>query len=220
MKDFFRNPERTGYSLSPNGEYFAYLMPWKNRLNIFIEKIGSKKSTRITNETERDVAEYYWANNERIAYLKDNGGDENFRLFAVNIDGSNNIDLTPFEKVTVEIIDDLEEYDEEMIIAMNNRDATVFDVYRMNVISGKLDLIAENPGNITEWLTDHDGKLRVATATDGVNISLLYRKTESEEFKLVTTCNFKETLEPLMFTFDNNFLYVSSNIGRDKNFNS
>ena len=216
MKDFFRNPERTGYSLSPNGEYFAYLMPWKNRLNIFIEKIGSKKSTRITNETERDVAEYYWANNERIAYLKDNGGDENFRLFAVNIDGSNNIDLTPFEKVTVEIIDDLEEYDEEMIIAMNNRDATVFDVYRMNVISGKLDLIAENPGNITEWLTDHDGKLRVATATDGVNISLLYRKTESEEFKLVTTCNFKETLEPLMFTFDNNFLYVSSNIGRDK----
>ena len=86
----------------------------------------------------------------------------------------------------------------------------------MNVISGKLELIAENPGNITGWLTDHNGKLRIATTTDGVNTSLLYRKTEHEEFKLVTTCNFKEALQPLMFTFDNNFIYVSSNVGRDK----
>jgi dipeptidyl aminopeptidase/acylaminoacyl peptidase len=216
MKDFFRNPEKTGYSLSPNGEYFAFMMPWKSRLNIYVQKIGSDEIVRITNETERDVAEYYWANNARIVYLKDNGGDENFRLYAVDIDGSINIDLTPFENVTVEIIDDLEDYDEEMIIALNKRDATVFDVYRMNVISGKLDLIAENPGNITNWLTDHDGKLRIAMTTDGVNSSLLYRKTESEEFKLVTTCNFKEALVPLMFTFDNNFIYARSNIGRDK----
>ncbi len=216
MKDFFRNPEKSGYSLSPNGEYFAFMMPWKNRMNIYVEKIGSDEVIRITSETERDVAEYYWANSERIVYLKDNGGDENFRLFAVNIDGSNNIDLTPFENVTVQIIDDLEENDEEMIIAMNKRDASVFDVYRMNVISGKLDLITENPGNITEWLTDHDGKLRVALTTDGVNSSLLYRKIESEEFKLITTCNFKEALLPLMFTFDNNYLYARSNIRRDK----
>ncbi len=216
MKDFFRNPEKTGYTLSPNGEYFAFMMPWKSRMNIFVEKIGSEEVVRITNEIERDVAEYYWANNERIVYLKDTAGDENFRLFAVNIDGSNNIDLTPFEKVTVQIIDDLEENDEEMIVALNKRDASLFDVYRINVISGKHDLITENPGNITEWLTDHNGSLRVATTTDSVNSSLLYRKSENEEFKLVTTCNFKETFEPLMFTFDNKFLYVRSNIERDK----
>lgn len=216
LKDFFRNPESTGYSLSPNGEYFAFMMPWENRLNVFVEKIGDDEIIRVTNETMRDVAEYYWANNERIVYLKDNAGDENFRLFAVNIDGSNNTDLTPFEKVTVEIIDDLDENDEEMIIAMNKRDATLFDVYRINVISGKMELVAENPGNITSWLTDHEGRLRIAMTTDGVNSSLLYRKTESEEFKLITTCNFKEALQPLMFTFDNKFIYARSNIGRDK----
>ncbi len=216
LKDFFRNPESTGYSLSPNGEYFAFMMPWENRLNVFVEKIGDDEIIRVTNETMRDVAEYYWANNERIVYLKDNAGDENFRLFAVNIDGSNNTDLTPFEKVTVEIIDDLDENDEEMIIAMNKRDATLFDVYRINVISGKMELVAENPGNITSWLTDHEGRLRIAMTTDGVNSSLLYRKAESEEFKLITTCNFKEALQPLMFTFDNKFIYARSNIGRDK----
>ncbi len=216
MKDFFRNPESIGYSLSPNGEYFAFMMPWENRLNVFVEKIGNDEIIRVTNETSRDVAEYYWANNERIVYLKDNAGDENFRLFAVNIDGSNETELTPFDKVNVEIIDDLEENDEEMIIAMNKRDATVFDVYRINVISGKMDLIAENPGNITSWLTDHEGRLRIAMTTDGVNSSLLYRKTESEEFKLITTCNFKEALQPLMFTFDNKFIYARSNLGRDK----
>jgi len=216
MKDFFRNPEKTNYTLSPNGEYFAFMMPWKYRLNLFVQKIGSKEVSRITGETTRDVAEYCWVNNERIVYVKDNAGDENFRLFSVSLDGSKLVDLTPFEKVTVQIIDELEENEEEMIIAMNNRDSSVFDVYRLNAITGNMNLIAENPGNITGWLTDHEGKLRVAMTTDGVNTSLLYRKTENDEFKIIKTCNFKESLLPLMFTFDNKLIYAKSNIGRDK----
>ena len=216
MKDFFRNPEKTNYSLSQDGEYFAFLMPWKSRMNIFVQKIGSDELIRVTSETNRDIAEYFWANSKRIVYLKDDGGDENYRLFGVDIDGKNNKDLTPFEKVTVEIIDELEEKDDELIIAINNRDSTVFDVYRLNVIVGKLDIIAKNPGNITGWLTDHEGKLRIAITTDGVNTGLLYRKNEDEEFKLIHTCNFKEALIPLMFTYDNKYIYAKSNINRDK----
>jgi dipeptidyl aminopeptidase/acylaminoacyl peptidase len=216
MKDFFRNPEKTNYSLSPDGEYFAFLMPWKSRLNIFVQKIGSDKLMRVTSETNRDISEYFWANSKRIVYLKDDSGDENYRLFGVDLDGKNNKDLTPFEKVTVEIIDELEENDDELIIAINNRDSTVFDVYRLNVITGNLEIIAKNPGNITGWLTDHEGKLRIAVTTDGVNTGLLYRKKEDEEFKLIHTCNFKEALIPLMFTYDNKFIYAKSNINRDK----
>jgi len=216
MKDFFRNPEKTNYSLSQDGEYFAFLMPWKSRMNIFVQKIGSDELIRVTSETNRDIAEYFWANSKRIVYLKDNGGDENYRLFGVDIDGKNNKDLTPFEKVTVEIIDELEEKDDELIIAINNRDSTVFDVYRLNVIAGKLDIIAKNPGNITGWLTDHEGKLRIAITTDGVNTGLLYRNNENEEFRLIHTCNFKEALIPVMFTYDNKYIYAKSNINRDK----
>lgn len=216
LKDFFRNPEKTNYSLSPNGEYFAFMMPWKQRLNVYVQKIGEDEAVRVTNETSRNIAEYSWANNYRLVYIKDEGGDENFKLYAVDKDGSNDKLLTPYEKITVQIIDDLVDDDEDMIIAMNNRDASIFDVYRINIISGEKELIAENPGNITGWLTDHEGKLRVAVTTDGVNSSVLYRKTEEDDFKEIAKYNFKEAMIPLLFTFDNQYLYMRSNIGRDK----
>lgn len=216
MKDFFRNPEKSSFTISPNGEYFAFMMPWQNRMNVHVQKIGSDIITRITNATERDLAGYFWGNNNRIVYIQDTGGDENFRLYAVNIDGSNQKDLTPFEKVMVQVVDDLKDNDEEMLIAMNKRDARIFDAYRININTGDISMIAENPGNITGWVTDHDGRLRIATTTDGVNTSILYRKTESDAFQHVITSNFKETLAPAMFTYDNQNVYMLSNIGRDK----
>jgi dipeptidyl aminopeptidase/acylaminoacyl peptidase len=79
-----------------------------------------------------------------------------------------------------------------------------------------MEMIAENPGNIQGWLTDNDGKLRMAMTTDGVNHSLLYRETEKEPFKPIVTTNFKERLAPLFFTYDNRFVYMASNLGRDK----
>ena len=216
LEDFFKNPEKTAYQLSPDGEQLAFMMPWKNRLNIFVQKTSSDDVKRLTSAEERDIAGYFWANNKRVAYVQDKGGDENFRLYAVDLDGNNQKDLTPFEKVRVELIDELKDNDEELLIAMNNRDARLFDVYRINVNSGEMNMIAQNPGNITGWMTDHEGKLRIATTTDGVNTGILYRKNESEDFKLITSTNFKETLSPSMFTYDNNLVYMMSNIGRDK----
>jgi dipeptidyl aminopeptidase/acylaminoacyl peptidase len=216
LKDFFRNPEKASFTLSPNGHHLAFMMPWENRLNVHVQKIGSDEITRITSATERDIAGYFWANNNRIVYIQDKGGDENFRLYAVNIDGTEQKDLTPFEKVRVMVIDDLDENEEEMIISMNKRNPQFFDVYRININTGEMEMIAENPGNITGWMTDHDGKLRIAITTDGVNTSVLYRKTEADEFQPKITTNFKETISPAMFTYDNQFLYMVSNIGRDK----
>jgi len=216
MKDFFRNPESAGFGLSPDGSHLAFLKPWENRLNVHVQKIGEEEVTRITGATERDIADYFWANNNRIAYVQDTAGDENFRLYAVNIDGSDIKELTPFEKVRVELIDRLKNDDEHMLIQMNKRDARVFDAYRINVDSGKMEMIAQNPGNIVGWDTDHDGNLRIAITSDGVNTSVLYRDTEKDKFITLITTNFKETMSPLFFTFDNKNLYVASNIGRDK----
>src|SRR5208283_773240 len=86
--------------------------------------------------------------------------------------------------------------------ALNQRNKEVFDAYRLNVETGDLKLVAENPGNIASWSTDHDGNIRVATTTDGVNTSLLYRKTESDPWKTVITTNFKESFTPQFFTFE------------------
>lgn len=216
LEDFFRNPEKTAFMLSPNGEYYSYMAPFESRLNVFIQKIGEKEATQITSETERDIAGYLWANNNRILFLKDTGGDENFQLYGVNIDGSDLKGLTVFEKVRTELIDDLEDIEEEVIVGLNKRNPTVFDPYRLNIVTGELTLLAENPGNIMGWMTDHDGKLRIAVASDGVNTTYLYRNTEEDEFAPVLTTNFKETVSPVIFTFDNKMVYALSNLERDK----
>ncbi len=216
MKDFFRNPVKTAYKLSPDGEHLAYLQPWKTRLNVHVQKIGEKKVTRLTNAEKRDITKYLWANNKRIVYVQDTGGDENYRAYAVNIDGSNPKDLTPFEKVQTWLIDELKNDPGHMLISLNKRNKRIFDVYRININTGEMKMVAKNPGNIMGWSTDHAGKLRAATTTDGVNRSILYREKESDPFKKIITTNFKETLEPLFFTYDNKYIYVVSNIGRDK----
>lgn len=216
LRDFFRNPEKTGFQISPDGQYLSFMKPDHNRMNVFVQKLGGKAVVRITNETMRDVAGYFWKGNSRIIYRKDFKGDENFHVVAVDRDGRNLQDLTPFSGVRAEIYDVLEDNDREIIIGMNQRNPQVFDVYRLNIGTGELKMVAENPGNVEGWLTDHQGRVRIAVAFDGINNTLLYRESEAMLFRKVITTDFRETISPLFFTFDNQNIYATSNIGRDK----
>ncbi len=87
MKDFFRNPQKIGFSLSPDGTHFAFLQSWEDRLNIFTQKIGEEKEIRITESTERDIAGYLWANDQRIV-MRRMMQVMKFLTYAVDIDGS------------------------------------------------------------------------------------------------------------------------------------
>ena len=217
LENFFKNPEKTAYQISPDGKYFSYLAPVNKRMNVFIQEVGKDTALQITYETDRDIAWYFWASNQRVLYQKDIGGNENFRLFGVNLDGTNLVCFTPFEGVRTEVIDDLPDIDDEVIIQMNKRNPEIFDPYRLNIQTGEMKMLAENPGNIVGWMTDHEGKVRVAMAiTDGINNTLLYRNTENEEFKPVLTTTYKDNFSPHFFTFDNKYLYASSDLGRDK----
>lgn len=217
LEDFFKNPEKTAYQVSPDGKYYSYLAPYENRLNVFVQERGKEESVRITSETDRDIAGYFWPNNEQILFVRDDGGNENYKLYGVNIDGSGLVCFTDFEDVRTQIIDDLPDIEEEVIIGMNKRNPTVFDPYRLNIKTGEMEMLAENPGNIMGWMFDHDGKLRVAFAiVDGVNTSLLYRETEKDEWTTVLTTSFKDDVSPNFFTFDNKNVIGTSNLGRDK----
>ena len=216
MEDFFRKPEKSSFKISPNGNRIAYMKPWKTRMNVYVMDIKTNDETRLTSSEERGIYGFAWLTDERIGYIKDDGGDENMHFYAINIDGTNELDLTPFENVQARIIDDLEDDPNHIIIGLNKRNPQIHDPYRANVNNGTMELIAENPGNISGWMTDHDGKLRVAVTSDGVNTSVLYRDSESENFKAILTTDFKISVSPLFFTFDNKNLYVASNRGRDK----
>jgi dipeptidyl aminopeptidase/acylaminoacyl peptidase len=185
-------------------------------MNIHVQDVTTGKAIRITSEKDRDIRSYFWANNNRILFLKDNGGDENFWLYGVNADGSNQVCFTAFEGVRTTIIDELEDIEDEVIIGMNKRNNEVFDPYRLNINTGELTILAENPGNIQGWMTDHNGKLRMAMALDGTDESILYRENETDSFSTIITTSFKESIDPLFFTFENENIYASSNVGRDK----
>jgi len=215
MRDFFKNPQEAGHQISPDGRYLSWVAPYERRMNVFVKPVKGGEARRVTAETARDISGYFWKG-DRILYVKDFGGDENFHVVSVNLQGEDLKDLTAGEKVRAQIVDGLIDDDKHIIVSHNRRDAKVFDVFRTDVASGEEQLIAQNPGNITEWMTDHDGRLRIAITTDGVNTTMLYRAREGDDFKPILTTNFKEGVDPLMFTFDNKQLYVSSNRGRDK----
>ena len=216
MEDFFKNPDIASFSISPDGKKLAYVKPWERRLNVHVRDIDSGEEQRLTSATERDIAGFFWKGSDRIAFVQDKGGDENFHIFLVDVKGGEPKELTPFDGVKTYVLDDLEEDPQHMLISMNRRNPEVFDVYRSNLETGELTLLAENPGNITDWLTDHDGRLRGAYETDGVNQSLLYRAKEDEPFKKLLTTSFKDEFSTLMFSYDNKMMYVASNLGRDK----
>lgn len=216
LRDFFRNPEGASYQVSPGGDFISWMAPWESRLNVFVQPVGGGEARRLTDATKRDVAGYFWAAKDQIVYLQDDGGDENFHLYSVNTDGTGRRDLTPFPGVRVGVVDDLRDDEDHLLISMNKRDPKVFDVFRLNTRTGEMELVAENPGSVSDWFTDHDGKVRAATQTDGVNTELLYRESEDEPFRKVLTTDFRESVDPMFFTYDNKSLYAMSNLGRDR----
>jgi len=216
LENFFRNPDIAQFNLSPSGELIAFKMPVNKRMNVFVTKIGSGDTTQLTSIMDRDVAAYFWKSDSQIVYMRDNGGDENFHLFSVNVNTKVQRDLTPFPKVGVEIVDNLKDVSNELLIAMNKDNAELFDVYQLNILSGELTLIAKNPGGVSQWVSDHKGVVRVAIKNDGVNNVILYREDASMPFKEVLRTSFKESVSPLFFTFDNKYLYAASNLNRDK----
>ncbi len=217
LRDFFRNPEKASFQISPDGRYISFLQPYNNRMNIFVYERGQEHNVRrITSVATRDIREYFWKNGNTLLYVQDFGGDENDHLFIVDVDSHTVRDLTPFDNVKVIVIDELYDNPDAVLVNLNNRLPEVFDVYRLHMSSGQLELVFENPGNITDFLTDHNGELRLAAVTDGVTTTLLARNSSAEEFAPVLTTSFRESLGPLFFTFDNNNVFAASNLGRDK----
>ncbi|OYU97788.1 MAG: S9 family peptidase [Bacteroidetes bacterium B1(2017)] len=216
MEDFFRNPQNAYFILSPSGEQIAFTKPFNKRMNIFVTRIGSGDTSQLTSILDRDIAGYFWKSDSQIVYVRDKGGDENFHLYSVNVNSGIQKDLTPFAKVNTQIVDDLIDRPDEMLIGMNKENPELFDVYRLNIKTGALSMEAKNPGGVLNWVTDHNGVIRVAVQSDGVNNVLLYRENGKAPFKQVLRTSFKETVTPLFFTFDNAYLYATSNLNRDK----
>ena len=208
MKDFFRDFETNWFAVSPDGTKLALMKPWQQRMNIFVRDLSTGKETQVTHESVDGVKGYLWKGNDNILFFKDSGGDENDHLWRVSISNGKLLDLTPFPDVKTMLADDLKAEADHILLELNKRDPRVFDVYRCNVKTGQLDMAAENPGDIVDWLSDHKGNLRVAIRRDGLISDFLYRADESKPFEKLLSADFKNTLNPLMFSYDNKNIYM------------
>ena len=218
VENFFKNPENFGWRISPDGEYISYLSPYKGHTNVYVRKIADSVAIPVTTDSVRNIYDYQWKGN-RILYLQDIGGDENFQLFSVGLDGKDLKPLTPFAKVRTSILNDLRYVpgkEKEVMIQMNKRDPRFFDPYSINIETGEMKVLFQNDKNYDGWFTDHTGLIRIATKTDGVNTTFYHRATEAVPFDSLLTTTYKDNFGIQLFTFDNKNLYVTSNIGRDK----
>ncbi len=220
VEDFFKEAEQSYFEISPDGKYFSYMKPIDGRPNIFVEDIATKKTMQITNEKDDVIAFYTWANNNRIIYGKDKGGDENYQAYAVDADGKNPKALTPYEETKVGLISMLRSDDDHIIIELNKENPQIFEPYKLNLNTAELTKLADNkdPRNpISGWIADHEGNIKGGIQTSGTTQHLLYKRDKNTAFRKVFSTTWKDSFEPLFCDFENSdIIYAISDIGRDK----
>lgn len=159
----FGNPERTDPQISPDGTQIGYLAPVNGVLNVWIRTLGKTDDRAVTSDTHRGIRNFLWQyDNKHILYAQDIGGDENWRLYQTDIATKQTKDLTPFEKVRVDILAYSWRYPDTILVQMNKRDPKVFDVHRVDLKTGQVDLDTENPGDVANWQADNDLRIRAA----------------------------------------------------------
>jgi dipeptidyl aminopeptidase/acylaminoacyl peptidase len=188
LKVLFGNPERTQPRLSPDGQRLAYIAPLDGVLNVWVGPVGSDAGggafEPVTRDTDRGIRLYFWAEDGRhLVYLQDKGGDENWRLYAVDPATNRIRDLTPFENVQARPLEKNKRFPDELLVELNRRDPRLHDVHRLNLATGDLELVAENPGNVAGWVADVGMRVRGALSAypDG-GFGLLVRKTEEDDW--------------------------------------
>lgn len=224
----FGNPEIAAAELSPDGKFIAFLKPWKDTRNVYVKGVSEPFSAArlLTTETKRPVAGYLWTRDSKyILYAKDNDGDENFNVFAVDplatpvagADAPPSRDLTGLKGVRV-ILYEVPKSDPDVVyIGLNDRDKAWHDLYRLKISTGTKDLVRKNTERITGWVFDLKGRLRMATRS-AENGDTEVLRVDADAFTKVYSCSVFESCNPLQFQPGDQRLYMETN--KDANLTS
>ncbi|MBL7998419.1 MAG: S9 family peptidase [Candidatus Kapabacteria bacterium] len=213
LEDFFRHAERGGYALSANGNQLAYAEPDGDVLSIVVEDRSTGERQVFPHPGGHDITPLLWKG-DRILYLLDESGDENFLLYAVDVTTGTHHLLTPFENTQVRLVSSLRLSPVDIFIEVNNRIPECFDVYRLNTMTGEYTCIVENPGTLTQWLVSADGIIRSAAEIAGTATRILYRTESTSEWYELMTIPFTERFVPLHHT-EQKTLVCASSLGRN-----
>jgi len=217
-KVFFGNPDKIRPRLSPDGVHLAFLAPVDGVLNIWVGPADDPDAARpVTHDRGRGIQEYFWAyTNKHILYIQDRDGDENWRIYSLDISNGHLQELTPLTGVQARIYNISHKFPSEILIGLNNRDARLHDVYRLNIETGELTLIVENTENFFDFLSDDMYNVRFAirsTADGGMEML----KAVNGRWELFTKISQEDSLTtvPLGFDKSGKILYMFDSRGRD-----
>jgi dipeptidyl aminopeptidase/acylaminoacyl peptidase len=216
----FGNPERMSPRLSPDGERLAYIAPRDGVLNVWVGPVGGRPGEDfepVTDDRKRGIRVCFWAeDNRHVVYLQDEGGDENWRVHAVDASTKEDRDLTPFEGVRAQIVDSSRHFPDTLLVALNRENPELHDVYRLTLSTGDLDLVAKNPGNVVGWLVDAEFRVRAAmAATPDGGFDLLLRDDEDVDWRRILSWGKEDALStaPVGFTEDGARMYLLDSRG-------
>jgi dipeptidyl aminopeptidase/acylaminoacyl peptidase len=212
------NPERANPHIAPDGKRLAWLAPDEHDvLQVWVQTIGGRDARVVTADKSRGIQTYGWAfDSKTILYAQDAAGDENFHLFAVDLDSRNVRDLTPWQGVRAEFVAASPKHPERILVALNLRDRKLMDVYRVDLRTGAVELDTKNPGDVAGWLADDDLVVRAATVTtpDG-GTELRVRGGAAGAWRSLMKAGMEDNLAALDFTKDGQSLFLSTSIGTD-----
>jgi dipeptidyl aminopeptidase/acylaminoacyl peptidase len=180
-KLLFGNPDRTLVRLSPDGEQIAWLAPRDGVLNVWVAPRQNFEAARpVTNDTGRGIRFFTWAyNNTHIFYIQDKGGDENWRLYSVDLNSDTVKDLTPYDEMQARIQQLSPDFPGEALVMLNNRDQQWHDLHRMDIHTGEMSLIFEN-NQFLDVITDDRFNLRGAVQMTPEGGMLLFRLLDGD----------------------------------------
>ena len=221
----FGNPEIAGAQLSPDGKYVAFLKPWKDTRNVYVKGVDEpfEAARLLTTETKRPVPGYFWTRDGKyILYVKDNDGDENYNMYAVDpagkpaagADAPASRDLTGLKGVRVEVFEVPKSDPDVVYLGLNDRDKAWHDLYRLKISTGEKTLIRKNTERITGWVFDLKGQLRLATrSAENGDTEIL--RVDADGFNKVYSCSVFESCNPLQFKPGAERIYMETNKGTD-----
>jgi dipeptidyl aminopeptidase/acylaminoacyl peptidase len=216
----FGNPAKTMGTVSPDGSRIAFLAPVDGVLNVWVGDASGANAAPVTDDRDRGIRSYFWAHDNRhLLYLQDQGGDENWRLYSVNLPTGAVTDLTPFDKVRAQLVALSQRRPTEMLVGLNREDPAYHDVYHVDLESGRLELVRSNPGfagpSENAWIAGQDLEIRAAVrpTSDGSGYELCV--PEGEDWRVIQTFDYEDavTSSTLAVSGDGTRLYMLSSKG-------
>lgn len=218
VEDFFVKPEKSNFRISPDGKKIAYLGVDDHCRNIFVLDLTDKrKSKQLTYQSAMNVQYFFWASDSTIIYSDSHSPTDSLRIYGISVDDEKAVSLLPVKMARLRWLQPQRLYGDYLLASLNDRDSSVFDLYKIFVDGRHPQLITRNPGNVLNWFPSPDGQVRLAITSDSVQESILYRASDKNAFTQVATSDYQTLIQPLGFVKnEKDIVYALSNFGRDK----